>query len=563
MSTAKTGNRILDQINRAGEARARQNEAASKKAEGEKKKAVARARAAGRAGRAGTSRGSARRAAGGKRGRGISIQSQKNGRGFKGILDYSLDPDKNPQIVSTNCGPNPLQTMCHAAALRPDINHPVGHITLSLPPSVGKDDRWAAMVDEARAKLGLNDSFPYQVVHHGDRPHDHVHLIFSRVSIDGRVHDQRNLGLRCAAVEKAIEAQFGLKLFPRGAANVSKNEIEMGLRTGQLPARLEIQRALDAALADSPTVPVLVERLAIAGITAIPNISPTTKKMSGFSFEFAGVRFKGSQLGKDYGWKSLQERLDHEQTSAAKAAPKRGHQAGQASPVTPTANAISSASPSHPSGRALGGEDARVGVPGPSNSLSPNPNSNLEKPTFGVSAGAAPTNDNERNTKMNTNTVANAVPLRAFQRRGSQCPHGFELVEDLGSRGGPWTEGLSNQLLPAAPHGHVNAFKYPAYFTQEGQSMAAVGRADGGIGIPIPHKLTDGQLIELMLESNCAEVRGNQDFCERVEKLADRLCRKVTHPFQSAPGAKTDPSESEDPTEPDFSNVNGRGMECK
>ena len=40
-----------------------------------------------------------------------------------------------------------------------------------------------------------------------------------------------------------------------------------------------------------------------------PNIA-TTGKMNGFSFQYQGIAFKASQLGKKYGWPSLQTLID-------------------------------------------------------------------------------------------------------------------------------------------------------------------------------------------------------------------------------------------------------------
>lgn len=310
-----TGNKFLDQINRANDRSRASKSASDKKAEHDKKAAVARARA-GTKTRAGGGRSALRKSAGraSGRGRGISAKANKNGKGFAGILKYALDPKKGMQIVCTNCPSNPLPTMIRSAEMRPDILKSVGHITLSLPPSTGRlsADRWSALADELRLQIGLDDTFPFLVVQHQDTEHDHVHIIFSRLSMEGRVHDQSNIGLRLMAAEQVLEDKFSLPLVPRGQkANLTKGEIEQSLRTGKAPARVEIARALDEALCGSPTLNQLIERLAMAGISTKVN-EASSGKISGLSFELGGVAFRASKIGKRYGWKALSERLSGE-----------------------------------------------------------------------------------------------------------------------------------------------------------------------------------------------------------------------------------------------------------
>jgi len=252
-------------------------------------------------------------------GKGIVVKSQKNGRGFSGLVDYSTDPKKRPELVYTNCcdKKDALKSMIQASKRRPDIKQPVGHITLSLPPGAGKDKkRWEQIVEKARSELGIDDSFPCLAVLHCDTEHDHVHLIFSRVAVGGRVHDQANIGLRCASVERVIERDFNLKLFkspPASPVPVTKNEIEKALREKQQPPRMQIAAALSEAIKGKPAVPQFVERLQLAGISVKANVSQSTGKMSGFSFVLDGVAFGGSKIHKDFSWGNLQKEIEYDE----------------------------------------------------------------------------------------------------------------------------------------------------------------------------------------------------------------------------------------------------------
>jgi hypothetical protein len=252
-------------------------------------------------------------------GRGIAIKSLKNGSSFKDTMDYNNNPAKSAKIVSTNCGDSlgALQAMLAASRQRPDIKNPVGKIVLSLPPIVGKNEkRWTEIVNELREQIGLDDSFPYITFQHADQPHDHLHLEFSRCSITGKVHDQRNIGLRCAAAEQVIEQRFNLHLVPpsefkNANTRVSKNEIEMGLRKGVQPPRMQIAASIKAALQGNPkpSTAQFIERLQSAGVGVSANVA-STGKMNGFSFTYDGIAFTASKISKEYGWKSLSTKID-------------------------------------------------------------------------------------------------------------------------------------------------------------------------------------------------------------------------------------------------------------
>jgi hypothetical protein len=255
-------------------------------------------------------------------GRGIAIQNQKSikgGKGLKGVIDYSLNPEKLPELIFSNCGTDIksiLKTMQRTASLRPDID-PVGHITLSLPPRVGKGEkRWAELIQAAREKLGVDDSFACIAVRHRDRDHDHLHLIFCRINVSGKVHDKANIGLRCVATEALLEKRFNLEMVPESEfqshGHVSKGEVEKGLRTKQLPPRLQIAAALKIAVMNKPTVQQFAERLNASEIGVKANVA-STGKMNGFSFTYQGIAFSGSKISKEFGWQQLEKELDYEQ----------------------------------------------------------------------------------------------------------------------------------------------------------------------------------------------------------------------------------------------------------
>ncbi|MCV5404143.1 relaxase, partial [Escherichia coli] len=67
---------------------------------------------------------------------------------------------------------------------------------------------------------------------------------------------------------------------------------------------------IDNVLANHPDLLSLIQQLEQEGVTCQLNIA-STGKMSGFSFQFQGIAFKASQLGKKYAWSHLQTLIDY------------------------------------------------------------------------------------------------------------------------------------------------------------------------------------------------------------------------------------------------------------
>jgi hypothetical protein len=82
-------------------------------------------------------------------------------------------------------------------------------------------------------------------------------------------------------------------------------------RTGEPCPKTIIQESLEALLSRRLSTTEFVTQLVARNIRVVPNIA-STGKMNGFSFEYQGIAFKASQLGKGYSWSALQNRLDYQ-----------------------------------------------------------------------------------------------------------------------------------------------------------------------------------------------------------------------------------------------------------
>jgi len=304
MTIASTGNKITDQNARASARHQREEEALKN-----------RARKSGKSGKSGSRHARAGRAAiKSSRGRGVTAKKQKSGKGAMGLLNYAMDKE-DAKLILSNCGTSKNEIIADlrlAASMRPDAKKPFSHLTFSLPPTTKiNDQKWIEITDFVREQLDLDDSFPFAAIRHFDTDHDHIHIIYSRVSMEGKIHNEAFIGLRLAALEDAIEDRFDLPLTPRPAdpaPRLQKNEIEKALRTKIQPVRMQLASIVKAAAEGKPSAVNFVQRCAAQGVIVRPNIA-TTGRLNGFSFSLisdpAQVEFKGSQIGAS--WSNLQK----------------------------------------------------------------------------------------------------------------------------------------------------------------------------------------------------------------------------------------------------------------
>lgn len=257
----------------------------------------------------------------------------KRGSGFRGTLNYVLGKGDAEQVAGTMAGSDarPLaQEFGALRQLRPDIERPVWHSALSLPPGETLSPaRWEAVVRDFMGGLGFDERHAWTCWQHYDTEHDHVHIVACRIAADGSVWLGRHDVRQALKLTEELEAAHGLqvtKAYTSETANPcrqpTKAEIEQAIRTHEQPTRTQLQVALDHALTDRPSLLGLMDRLEAAGVAVRINMA-TTGRISGLSFALQGVAFKGSDLGKHYTWNQLLRRIDYEQDRDTQAIAQR------------------------------------------------------------------------------------------------------------------------------------------------------------------------------------------------------------------------------------------------
>lgn len=250
------------------------------------------------------------------------------GSGFRGVAAYAFGKEKDAIFVTGNVtGRNPRTLASEFAAarqIRPDIARPVWHSSLTLPAGERLDgDRWESVVNDYLDGMGFNrDNNQFFAVRHNDTEYDHVHVIASRVGLDGSVWHGKWEARRAIDLTQELEQKHGLtptKGLPKyvdqnGKLRIDRsderrlthNELNMVARTGNEATRDVLKRLVREAAKGNPTASQFADRLALVGVEVRANIA-NTGTMSGFSFGLDGLAFSGSKLGKSFTWGSLQK----------------------------------------------------------------------------------------------------------------------------------------------------------------------------------------------------------------------------------------------------------------
>ncbi|MDX7992783.1 relaxase [Xenorhabdus sp. Reich] len=260
------------------------------------------------------------------------MQKIKRGKNFAGVVLYALQPASHHKVDPVVIGGNMMGSLAKelidefgaTKTLRPDVAKPVWHNSLRLPKGESLTPvQWSYIADDYMARMGFSETHLRCYVLHDDEDGQHIHIIASRASLDaGKLYLGKNENLISTRIIQELEKDYQLTRTkgpkaspaapsPKPKLKKSRNEMMIEKRTGELCPKAIIQNALNGLLGSRQSIIGFVQQLLAQRIKAIPNIA-STGKMNGFSFEYSGISFKASQLGKAYSWSALQGKLDYQ-----------------------------------------------------------------------------------------------------------------------------------------------------------------------------------------------------------------------------------------------------------
>ncbi|HHH1924377.1 TPA: relaxase/mobilization nuclease domain-containing protein, partial [Yersinia enterocolitica] len=257
------------------------------------------------------------------------MQKIRRGKTFAGVVLYTLKPGSHHKSDPIVIGGNMLSDSAleliaefdDTEQLRPEVEKAVWHNSLRLPCGESlTNEQWVSFADDYMQRMGFSETHLRCYVLHDDEAGQHIHIIASRIDVNGgKLYLGRNENLISTRIISELEIAHNLTVTKTPPAiapkqpkrkKLSRNEDMLEARTSSPCPKKSLQRILDKSLIDNPDLQTFINRLGDENVIWNANVA-STGKMNGFSFEYNGIAFKASQLGKSYSWANLQKRLNY------------------------------------------------------------------------------------------------------------------------------------------------------------------------------------------------------------------------------------------------------------
>jgi hypothetical protein len=254
------------------------------------------------------------------------MQKISRGKGYRGALNYCFaDPHARLLTGGNMSGTTPRELAAEFSVSRKtrDCKKPVWHSSLRLPAGEKLSDKqWNDIAGDYMKEMGFTENHQFCVILHDAHEGQHVHIVASRVGLDGTLFYGQNENLQSTLIIGRLEQKHGLTITRQAQIDektglpstrtdkkkLKKGEVEKSLRTGFKPPRLVIQDALDKALLTVRTEDELADALQKEGVTMAVKTDDSGKAV-GITFEADGVKFGGSKLGDNYRHPAITRKL--------------------------------------------------------------------------------------------------------------------------------------------------------------------------------------------------------------------------------------------------------------
>ena len=232
------------------------------------------------------------------------------GKGFKGVVEYILDKKKAAEILSsegirTKGTEAIIQSFIRQTKLNSRVTRTVGHISLDF--SVQDKDRlnnqkMAEIACEYMDRMGIQDT-QHIIVRHYDKEHPHIHLVFNRVSYQGKTISDKNDRFRSEKICKDLTSDFGL-YFAKGKENVKEHRLREPDKT-----KYEIYNALKKLVPDCKSWNLLIEALREQEIETTFKYKGHTNEVQGIIFTKNSFKFNGSKVDRQFSFSKIDKQI--------------------------------------------------------------------------------------------------------------------------------------------------------------------------------------------------------------------------------------------------------------
>lgn len=186
-----------------------------------------------------------------------------------------------------------IQEFNFIRSLKPNAQKAALHVSFSLP--VGESlqpKQWQSVADRYMKEINL-DNNQYIVVRHSDTPHDHIHVLASRIRLDRKLSSLWQNKPNTEKFIRQIEKDFNLQQIPSSWETPKRPE-----NANSAARRDYVSSALDSALNLVTDLDQLREHLRLHQI----GIRETKKAgvTMGITYRFSGIYINGKDLNRPY-----------------------------------------------------------------------------------------------------------------------------------------------------------------------------------------------------------------------------------------------------------------------
>ena len=241
------------------------------------------------------------------------------GLGFKGVINYILDPKKGTELIDssgvrTDGISHIVQSFIAQTELNPRVSKVVGHISLSFSAqdSSKLSNEWMVQIArEYMEKMGIKDT-QYIIGRHFDKEHPYVHIAFNRIDNNGKTISDRNDRFRSEKICKELTAKYRL-YFAGGKEKAKEHRLKEPDKT-----KYEIYQALKTEIARCRDWKELLVHLEREGIDVRFKYKGNTQEVQGIIFEKNGYHFNSSKVDRSFSYSKIdfalqQNNREHEQ----------------------------------------------------------------------------------------------------------------------------------------------------------------------------------------------------------------------------------------------------------
>ena len=232
------------------------------------------------------------------------------GSSFKGCVQYVTGKDNATILASDGVLLGSVSEIAdsfeYQRMLKPRCSKPVGHIALSFKPEDKDkltDEMMTKIALEYMELMGIKDT-QFLLVRHHNTANPHCHLVYNRVDNNGKTISDKMERRRSEKVVKQLKDKYGLT-YSDGRGQTKTERLHYTERT-----MFEIKNAVKTALGNSKNWRDFTRRLQQKGVEVeFKRRRGNDDVIDGITFIKDGVRFKGSQIGRQFSYAKLNERL--------------------------------------------------------------------------------------------------------------------------------------------------------------------------------------------------------------------------------------------------------------